>query len=267
VQAFDKTIVDISRKKLDEIVSSDFRQFIDSKCWKSYFLLPSAEYSLEGVPCLDSMFDVFAVVEIGVWLNPGQKKFGDYIFDLPWREEKGYSVLLQQPEFLGYYYLVLTPGELGGYSFWQSIPLVLLKGLLNGETKPSGTTIAAASDGVTTYKIQKFKEQVTIPDSFADYLTSIGSIDGIANMGIMTGKVASIAKSEMDKLKIEHDALPLEEKAKGKDTKKAKAFQLFSEGKGPTSPEVKTLGMHKSTRFKYYNQYLAVHKTSENAAR
>ena len=36
-QDFDKTIVDISRKKLDEIVSSDFRQFIDSKCWRSYF--------------------------------------------------------------------------------------------------------------------------------------------------------------------------------------------------------------------------------------
>jgi len=43
------------------------------------------------------------------------------------------NVVLQAPEFLGYYYLVLTPKDLGGYSFWQSIPLVLLRGLLNGE--------------------------------------------------------------------------------------------------------------------------------------
>jgi hypothetical protein len=260
-QAFDKTIVDISRKKLDEVVSSDFRQFIDSKCWRSYFLLPLADYSLEGVPCLDFMFDVFAVVEIRVWLKPGQKNFGDYIFDLPWREEKDYSVLLQEPEFLGYHYLLLAPEDLGGHSFWQNIPLVLLKGLLNGETKPNGTTIAAASDVVTTYKIQKFKEQVTIPDSFASYLRSIGSIEGMGNMGIMTEKVANVTKSELGELKIEREALPLEEKTKGRDTKKAKAFQLFSEGKGPTSPEVKALGVHKSTRFKYYNQYLAVHKT------
>jgi hypothetical protein len=230
-QAFDKTIVDISRKKLDKIVSSDFRQFIDSKCWRSYFLLPSADYSLEGVPCLDFMFDVFAVVEIGVWLNPGQKKFGDHIFDLPWREEKGYSVLLQQPEFLGYYYLVLTPEELGGYSFWQSIPLVLLKGLLNGEIKPNGIAISEALDDSITYRVPEFKEGVTIPDSFASFLRSIGSIEEMANMGIMTGKIASIAKSEMDKLKMEHEASLLKEKTKGKDTKKAKAFQLFSEGK------------------------------------
>ena len=115
-QDFDKTIVVISRKKLDEIVSNDFRQFIDRKCWRSYFLLPSAEYSLEGVPCLVFIFDVFSVVETGVWLKPGQKDFGDYIFKLPWRGEKGCSVLLQEPEFLGYHYLVLTPEDLGGYS-------------------------------------------------------------------------------------------------------------------------------------------------------
>jgi hypothetical protein len=111
-----------------------------------------------------------------------------------------------------------------------------------------------------TYKTQKFKEQVTIPDSFANYLRNIGNIDEMVSMGIMTGKVASVVKSELAELKIGHEALALEEKTKGKDTKKAKAFQLFSEGNGPSSPEVKALGLHKSTRFKYYNQYLAVHK-------
>jgi len=53
-------------------------------------------------------------------------------------------------------------------------------------------------------------------------------------------------------------ASPSEEKER--DSKKARAFQLFSQGKGPSSPEVKALELHKSTRFKYYNQYRAVHK-------
>jgi hypothetical protein len=155
---------------------------------------------------------------------------------------------------------VLTPKDLDGYSFWQSIPLVLLKGLLNGETKPNGTTISAASDGMITYKIPKFKEEVTIPDSFAGYLKNIGNIDQMVSIGIITEKVGSIVKSELGEVETEHEASPLEDRIKRKGTKKVKAFQLFSEGKGPTSPEVKALAMHKSTRFKYYNQYLAVHK-------
>jgi len=139
--------------------------------------------------------------------------------------------------------------------------LLLLKGLLRGETKPSGTTISAASDGVTAYKVPKFKEEVTVPDSFAGYLRGIGSIEEMANLGIMTEKVSGIAKSEMDKLKLEREASVLEEKAKGKDTKKVRAFELFDEGKGPSDPEVKALGLHKSNRFRYFNQYQALYKT------
>lgn len=264
-QDFDKTIINIGRKKLDEIVSSDYREFIDGECWRSYFLLPSAEYSLEGVPCLNFTFDVFAVVEVRVWLKPRQKTFGDYVFNLPWREENGYPVPLHEPEFLGYHYLALTSEDLGGYSLWQSIPLVLLKGLLNGETRPNGTTISAATDSMITYKIPRFKEEVDIPGKFALYLKNIGNIDQMVSMGIIAEKVGSIIKSELSELKIERDAPSLEDRMKGKDTKKAKAFQLFREGKGPTSPEVKALGMHKSTRFRYYNQYVAGHKPSARA--
>ncbi len=220
--------------------------------------MPSAEYSLRGVPCLDIMFDVFVVVEIRVWLQPWQKNFGDYIFKLPWREEKGYSILLQEPEFLGYLYLVLAPEDLGGHVFWGSIPLVLLKGLLNGDIKPSGTTIAAAGDGTTTYRIPEFREEINIPDNLAVYLRSIGSIDDMVSMGIMPQNIASIAKSESDEPQADQKASLSEER--GRNSKKARAFQLFSQGNGPSSPQVKNLGLHKSTRFKYYNQYLAVHK-------
>ena len=102
------------------------------------------------------------------------------------------------------------------------------------------------------------EEEVNIPDNFASYLRRIGSIDEMVNMGIVTEKVASVAKSELGELESEHEASPLEDRIKRKGTKKAKAFQLFNEGKGPASPEVKALGMHKSTRFKYYNQYLGI---------
>ena len=262
-EIFDGTLVSVANKKLEQLAPNDLRQFIDvpSQYWRIYFPLPSTSYSFEGVPCLDFCFDIYTAAYAEVWLKPVEQTFGNYVYNLPWREEKGYSVLLQEPEFLGYYYLLLTPEDLGGYVFWQNIPLLLLRGLFSGETKPNGTIISACSDGVTAYKLPKFREQVTIPDSFAGYLRNIGNIDEMVSMGIMSGKIAIVAKSEIDKLKIEHEVLPLEEKTKRKNTKKAKAFQLFDEGKGPSSPEAKALGLHKSTRFKYFNQYRAVHKT------
>jgi hypothetical protein len=260
---FDGTLVSVANRKLEQLVPDHLRQYIDvpTQYRRIYFPLPTAEYSLEGVPCLDFCFDIFAVAYAGIRLKPVEHTFGNYVYNLPWRNEKGHPVPLEEPEFLGYYYLVLTPDDIGGYVFWKSVPLLLLRELLSGETKPSGTTISAASDGVTVYRVPKFKEEVAIPDSFAGYLRNIGNIDEMVSMGIMSRKIASVAKSEIDKLKIEHEALPLEEKTKRKNTKKAKAFQLFSEGKDASSPEVKALGLHKSTRFKYFNQYLAVHKT------
>jgi len=83
--------------------------------------------------------------------------------NLPWRD----SIPLQEPEFLGYYYTLLTPEDLGGYTFWQSIPLVPLKGLLNGEEKPNGIIISAAEDGMITYKVKnlrkKLQSQIVFP--------------------------------------------------------------------------------------------------------
>lgn len=133
--------------------------------------------------------------------------------------------------------------------------MVLLKwllsgGLLSDQAKHPGITVTAAADGMTTYKIPKFKEEVTIPDSFAGYLRSIGSIDEMVSMGIMTDKIADIVKSESVELEVEQKTSLSEEK--GRDSKKARAFRLFTQGKGPSSPEVKTLGLHKSTRFKLY---------------
>ncbi len=252
-QVFDKVVFDLSQKKLDEIVSSDFRQFIEMKCCRSYFLLPSAEYSFQGVQCLDFIFEVFAVVEIAAWIKPKEKTFGGYVFDLPEMEEKYYSFILREPKLLGYYYTVLLPEDLEGYIFWQSIPLVLLRGLLAGEAKPSGTKILAASDGVITYKVPKFKGEVNIPDDLAGYLRNVGIFDNMVSMGIMTQKVAGIVKSESAEPKVEEKAPPLEER--GRDSKKARAFQLFGQCKRPSDPKVKSLGIKPRTAYRYYQQW------------
>ena len=159
--------------------------------------MPSAKYSFEGVPCLDFVFDVFTVVEARVWLKPMQKTFGDYVFKLPWREEKGCSVLLQEPEFLGYDYVVLTPKDIGGYVSWESIPLVLIKGLMNGELQPAGTTILAASENGRTYRIKNFKEEIMIPRSFENYLKKIGNIEQMVNIGIVGQEVANVIKENL----------------------------------------------------------------------
>jgi len=208
-KAFDNTLVSATSRKLDNLVSNDFRQFIDGKYLRSYFLFPSVEYSLDGTPCFDFMFEVFAVVEIRVSLKLGKKTFGGYPFNLPWREEKGYSVVLKEPELLGYHYFVLAPEDLGGYTFWQSIPLVLIQGLMNGDAEPAGTTILKASESETTYRIKGFEDEVTIPDSFISCLKEVGGIDQMASMGIISEKVANIVKSKLGQLGAERNTEPL----------------------------------------------------------
>ncbi len=158
---------------------------------------------------------------------------------------------------------MLLSEDLGGYVFWQSIPLVLLRGLLSGETKPNETTISAASDGMITYKIQKFKEEVTIPDSFASYLRDIGNIDEMVSMGIMTDKVADIVKSESGGLEVEQKASLSEEK--GRDSKKARAFQLFSQGRRPSDPEVQALGLKTETTYRYHQEWKRAYSNRHNS--
>ena len=253
-QDFDKVIVEISKKRVEELVSTDFCFFTASKCWRSFFLLPSADYILKEVPCLGFIFDVFAVVETGVWLKPGQKEFNGYVFDFPWGEKKeGTSGKTQ--ELLGYHHFVLTPEELGGWSFWQDIPLVLLKGLLSGETQPSETVIVSASDDAVTYEVEGFAKTVEIPTQFAAFLEHIGSIDEMVGMGIMTNKVGNIVKAALAELEVNRKTSPAREKSTGGNSVKEKAFHLFDEDKRPGDAEVKSLGIKPNTAYRYYQEW------------
>jgi len=99
--SFDGALVSLANKRLEQLIPNDLRQFVDipSQYRRIYFPLPSISYSFEGIPCLDFCFDVYAAAYAEVCLKPGEKTFGGYVFNLPCREEKGYSVILQEPEF------------------------------------------------------------------------------------------------------------------------------------------------------------------------
>lgn len=197
-KAFDGNIVDIADKRLKELVNEDFRLFVEGKYLRIFFLLPSASYSFQGIPCIDFAFDVFAVLETDVWLKPGQKTFDYYTYDLPWGEEDDRLVPLKAPVLLGYDYALLMPKDLGGYLLWQRIPLVLFQGLMKGKMQPAGTQVVLISDHERKYQVKGFKEEVTVPKVFANYLKKIGSIDQMVKLGIINQETANIIRINLN---------------------------------------------------------------------
>ncbi|MFW6102590.1 MAG: hypothetical protein ACOC6O_02940 [Chloroflexota bacterium] len=253
----DLILISIANKQLERLCSEDLRQFIilPFRYYKRYFPLPSASYSFEEMPCLDFGFDIFAAICTEIWLKPGKKSFDGFEFPLPSIEGKNGLSLLKSPRFLGYYYSISGPEELNFHVFWKSIPLILLKGLLNGEIRAQGTTISAASDEGITYRIPKLEAEITIPNAFADYLRAIGNIDQMVSMNILTKKVADIVKSELIGLAQTCEVSSSKERVKQQDTKKARLYQLFDMGKRPGDPEVKALDIRPNTVYRYYQSW------------
>lgn len=253
----DLILVSVINKQLEQLCSEDLRQFIvfPVKCYRHYYPLPSASYSFSGVPRLDFKIEIFAAACAEVLLKPGRKSFGHYEFPLPQIAEKARSVPLERPRLLGYHYLILRPEDLDGYTFWQSMPLILLKGLVNGEIRPEGATILAASHESVTYQVQGYEDQVKIPDKFALYLRSIGGIDGMVSVGIIAEWVADVVKAELADLKENLRTLPPRVTAADKNTLKAKAFHLYSQARRPSDPEVKGLDIKPETAYRYYQEW------------
>ncbi|MFO7996193.1 MAG: hypothetical protein R6U93_03465 [Dehalococcoidia bacterium] len=255
---FDDALVSVANKRLNQLCPEILRQFVvfPSRYYRRYYPLPSASYSLEEVPCLDFDFDIFAAAYAEVWLRPRKISFDGYEFVLPWMKDKNGLPLLEKPKFLGYYYLlILRPEDLGGHVFWESIPLALLRGLFNGEARPEGVTILAATDGVITYRVQGLEEEVEVPDKFAAYLKSIGNMDKMIGMGIMTERVGNIVKAAVGELEVKPKIPPATEKAGRRHSIKERAFQLFDAGKRPGDPDVKALGIKPNTAYRYYQEW------------
>jgi hypothetical protein len=253
----DDILVGTANKRLEELCPKDLRQFIvlPSRYYRRYYPLPSASYGFEEVPSLDFSFDVFAVAYAEVWLRPANISVDGYEFLLPWIKDENGVPLLQKPKLLGYYYLILRPEDFGGCVFWESIPLLLLKGLLNGEAKPGGSTILAATDSAITYRVEGLQEEVEVPEKFAEYLKSIGSTDEMVRVGVMTEKVGTIVKAAFAEVKAKREAPPATGKTVRRDSIKEKAYQLFDEGKRPSDPEVKALGIKPNTAYRYYQDW------------
>jgi hypothetical protein len=254
---FDTTLVSMANKRLEQLCPEDLRQFIvlPSQYHRRYYPLPSASYSFEEVPSLDFSFGIFAVAYAEVWLRPVTISLDRYEFLLPWIKDENGLPLLEKPKFLGYYYSILRPKDLGSYAFWRSIPLILLKGLIDGEAKTDACTISAASDSVTSYRIQGSKKTVDVPDQFAEYLKSIGSVDEMIAMGIMAEKVGKIVKAALGEVEGKHGAPPAREKAVRRGSLKERVFQLFDQGRRPSDPEVRELGIKPNSAYRYYQQW------------
>jgi hypothetical protein len=199
------------------LVPGNLRQFITFNHRLFYSLLPCAEYSLvDNLPCLDFGFFVFVIIEAEFWLNPGEVLIDGYKFMMPQEEQTvripegkvvgSYFVQLTKPELLGYNYRLLTSEELSidelHYYSWQTIPCVLILGLLEGNLEPEGSTITAAHEGWTHYRVGDFDEELRIPDSFAQYLKDIGSWDSLADRGIISSKLVITIKKAIERLKV-----------------------------------------------------------------
>jgi len=253
----DTALVRAANSRLEQLLSSDLRCFVNlpSRYYRLYFPLPVANYRFEKVPCITIGFDIFAAAYAEVWLEPGKKSINGYEFALPLMEEKNDVILLEKPKLLAYHHVTLTPEDLGGYVSWKCIPLILLKGLLNGETRPDGCTISAPSGSVTTYRVRGFEEEVDAPDEFAKYLNGIGSIDEMVGMGIMTEKVGNIIRAALSEMEVERRAPTGVRTAEKRGSKKESAFRLFDEGKRPSDPEVKALSIKPTTVYRYHQAW------------
>ena len=211
----------IAREWVSAIVPDELSQFITCSHSVSYRLLPCAEYSLiDTVPCLDFGFEVNLAIRSEFWLKPSKVIIDGYEFDqplvqhpVPIRLEAGmirrasYIAPLREPHFLGYFPAELSTNDLTldelGYEFWQTVPCVLIQGLLKGNLEPEGCTIIAAREGRTIYQVENFNEEVIIPDGFAQYLRKIGSWDSLTERGIINGKIATIMQRVMARAKNE----------------------------------------------------------------
>lgn len=256
-KGLDLILVSVADKEFQRLCSEDLRQFIvlPSKYCRRYYPLPSASYSLDEGPRLGFSFEVFAAAYTEVWLKPGNRTFDGLEFSLPSIKEKNRLSPLKSPRFLGYYYSIIRPDNLKSYVFWRSIPLILLRGLLNGETRPQGTTISAASADVTTYRVRGFEEEVEVPDKFAEYLRNIGTIEQMVGKGIMVEKVGNIVEAALAELTAESKSSPAREKAGGTGSRKERAFRLFNEGRRPGDPAVKALGIKPNSAYRYYQDW------------
>ncbi|MFC2013457.1 hypothetical protein ACFLU8_01005 [Chloroflexota bacterium] len=221
--------------KPQESIPRELKDFILTEPAAAFFLLPSANYSFCGIPCLDIYFDVFAVVTVAVSVQAGSKKLNGIPYN--------FLTNLQEPKFLGFYQIIITPNE---PHFWQSVPISIIRALFDGNLEPQNTTILERTDELTVYEVKKFEEDICeIPISFERYCRNLGSFEKMRELGIIKERIAEILELPRP-IRINH---------KESKSKKAQAFQLYNEGKRPSDSEVKSLGIKPESAYRYYQDW------------
>ena len=202
------------QKIYQERVGADLQKYVGYSSEYYLFALPHAEYSLEwSVPCLDFGFELHLVVELELM---EVKEAEDEFY--------GYEITMEfTRETLGRIYSIFEPDP--PYSYWQTIPLSFVEELLHGELLPDGAEVLGSGSGITEYEIKDF--QVTIPDDFANYLVEVSKKGGLAELGIIEKKTASIIEQ-----------LPLEGYVTAKSLEVEKAVAKLIE-LGQTAAEAK----------------------------
>jgi hypothetical protein len=224
-----------AEEELQKSIPGELRDFILTKPRAAFFLLPSANYSYHGVPCLDFYFDVYAVITITVLARAGHKLFNGH--------RHGFLTDLREPRLLGFYQIIINPNE---PHFWQSVPLTILCALIDGNLQPAGTTVLERTDRLTVYEVKKFAEDTCeIPISFERYCRGLGSVEKMKEIQIIGERTAEILES-LRPIGINH------KESKGKKTE---AFDLFGKGKRPSDPEVRGLGVKPERTYRYYQEW------------
>jgi len=166
----------------EDRVPPELRKYVTYRSRSYLFALPHAKYTLDrDIPCLDLGFDLYLVVELEL-REVGEAKDEFYGYQLTMRFTK---------DTLGRLYTVFRPDP--DFSFWQTIPLTLLQGLLGGELIPDGAKVLSSGGNIAQYEIEEF--EVTIPDDFANYLIEVSKKGGLAALGIVEPKTAAIIEN------------------------------------------------------------------------
>jgi hypothetical protein len=155
------------------------RKYVDCVVKYHFFALPRAEYLLEeGVPCLDFGFDIHIVAEIEF---NAAKNAADIFY--------GYKMPIQtNGATLGRLYKLFQPDP--SYSFWQTIPVKLVQGLLSAQFPIEGAAVFSSGSGGTSYYVAGM--HVWIPDAFDEYLEEVNKKGGLAKVGIIYKKTAIV---------------------------------------------------------------------------
>lgn len=242
----DNEILTWLRPKAYALIPEKLRELVTWRWLSKPRIFIQAYYEKEEIPCIAFNFMVTVLARVIFYFKAGTYNYSGFTLKL--EEERLGEVIIQKENYE-------PAGEL-------SVPISLLCLLVSDQLEAQGIEVTSICDNYTVYRVRGFKGEVTIHHDFRRFLRDIchenGLVNGLLAWGLIDNQIAEIVETKMNELgqlQAEQKPSPLEDKIKRRDTKKARAFQLFSEGKGPTSPELKALGMHKSTPFKYYKYY------------